>query len=551
MKCICPNCGKRDGSENLTFDFTEQFRQKMKDSFARQSPTIDMTSFERVFNIWKQAGRGPTFLSEKNLESWCKTVPTAKGVRGGILSVPFDWWQKQLDAYPEFDSQMEESGRKLLKQMKAAESSQDSEEQESPALEMAVQFVKDDAGDIKFDSVLDARHRTIARERHCPNCGAVMSHWAGRFEELVLTVLGGPRISKSTALSACAHIFLNNSMDKEGIVWADYSMENEDGTKVGDMNWINFSQNCLAMYESNKKVRPTMPATGELIPRFSVLVTIKVKNKKTKRLVLTVVDFPGEYSYTKDYIGIPDLAREQYAELYRNVDCIWYCTDGAEVKQIDVSQSPEDRNKYGYDSGKKPFSTRALVNGMNSFSSVLPENIPVVFLLGKSDTIREDAETQKQLYRPNYQPGSGWLTIKEGYPALLGKDQYIRASRLRRYLKSCNTQLIDGFESAFPVHTYIATSNYGHAFKKDDTAEGSLDPFQTEAPFLWMLAIYGFLPVLEDDGNIYWISREGASARPEKIARENLGMYGKSRDGRQTLQRRSFLGNLFGSCKGG
>ena len=56
---------------------------------------------------------------------------------------------------------------------------------------------------------------------------------------------------------------------------------------------------------------------------------------------------------------------------------------------------------------------------------------------------------------------------------------------------------MEQFENTFPAHTYVTTSNYGHGFKDGVPEDDKIRPFQREVPFLWTLAVLGYLDVYE------------------------------------------------------
>ena len=557
MECICPYCGKKSKSDELCFDLSEQFK-KWKElyfvGYTEEEKDEFFGDFDRLVNYWRNQGHGPTFFSETELLAYSDqlTDTGAQGVTEGTLEIPASEWKTKL--YQNRD-EVPADYRKLLEFMLG-----DSFAAKGYMLHMKVRYYKVGDGDVRITSICDAKDNMIADQRHCPHCGGVMSYWAGRYPEIVLTVLGGPRISKSTALAACAKVFVHER-ENYAIRWYNRGERTEDSGKArdkGDKSWDQFAANCLQPYIENRKVEPTN-ISAEAIPRFSVRVRI---GKKTN-LVLTVVDLPGEYSIDEKRIGISDDILKKYGELYRNVDCVWYCTDAVEMGQLSISDEKE-LQKYGYDTGRKLTSTTELTARMNQLAALFRKNVPVVFLLGKSDTIEEQGAISKILYQDDYRPGApgAWLDVEGRKRVILRSKEFCdRAQRLRTYLLGQNSQIIEAFEEAFPVHTFLATSNYGHGFRteyQDDgkngrtqvvVAEGDLRPYQTEVPFLWMLAMLGYLPVLEGNTEYYTVNRDGRKDA-DQLTWENLGMYGRSAEGHRSHGKRrgggGLLGGLFG-----
>lgn len=551
MKCVCPHCGKKQDGSYLTFDFSEQFL-KNKDQYFEYCTEDEKDEFYTTFTSWvnycHNNGVGQVFFSEETLLKWLECDENVSGdwtTIKGRLRIPLDVWRKSLAA-PTGDGKPLPGEYIKLFAFMCGDHFADTM---TAVLDLQVQYYKEGDGAVKIASVRDRDGNLIANERHCPHCGSVMSYWAGRYPELVMTVLGGPRISKSTALAACADVFLN-SQALVNLAWESYGIRVEDGPMVqelGDKSWVQFERECLQRYRNNQKVEPTLPGDREAIPRFSV----KVRVGKNTNLVLTVVDLPGEYNDNGNQMGVSDAIYREYQDLYENVDCVWYCTDEAEIRQ-DALRTQETRARFGYDPGRQTTATPTLVNRMRTYAGLLRKNIPVVFLVGKSDTFTDvPPHIRPILYQPNYQaftPAStgSWLELENRRAILLGQGFYTRAFQLRTYLHGINPTLIEAFEVNFPVHTFIATSNYGHGFE-DSGKNCPFLRFQTEVPFLWMLAILGYLPVAESDAEYFAVTHGRVAADP--LTHENLGMYGQGKNGYRAHHERkkSFsLSGLFG-----
>lgn len=544
MECICPYCGRKGRSSDLCFDFSEQFKLWKKAYFsacAREDVERFSSAFDGLVNTWSNRGYGPTFFSESELLGHTSDLTStgARDVFRGMLAIPTSLWKKKLrnqrDSVPA-------EYRELVEFMLG-----DGFAKGDHVLRMEVQYYREGDGDVYITAVRDTHGNVIADQRHCPHCGGVMSYWAGRYPEVVLTVLGGPRISKSTALAACADVFVHDRASC-AISWQSYGVRTVDAGEVrekGDKSWLRFEADCLEPYSANRKVEATKTGNAEAIPRFSVLVRV---GRKTN-LILTVVDLPGEYNLDRERLGVADAIFKEYQNFYQNVDCVWYCTDELELRQISIrDEDKADQAKYGYSEGRQATPTDELAARMSQLSSLFRKDVPVVFLLGKSDTIEAGGTFRSILYRDDYRPGasSDWLEAEGNRtPVLRAKDFCDRAHRLRMYLREQNPRLIQAFEKYFPVHTFLATSNYGHGFREDGTPVGERRPFQTEAPFLWMLAMLGYLPAAEGDREYYTVDRadqEGA----DRLTWENLGMYGRSSGGyRSHNSRRSGVLGLF------
>lgn len=549
MECICPYCGKKSKSRELCFDLSEQFK-KWKDLYfvgcTQEEKERFYGAFDGLVNYWHNQGHGPTFYCEAELLAYSGqlTDTGAQGVSRGMLEILASIWKERLR---EKRGEVPAEYRDLLEFIRG-----NSFAAQKYMMRLEVQYYKEGDGDVRITAIRDAKGNMIADQRHCPHCGGVMSYWAGRYPEVVLTVLGGPRISKSTALAACADVFIHDRAAC-AISWESYGVRTVDGGEVrekGDKSWIQFEANCLEPYSANRKVAATKTGSMEAIPRFSVLVRIGQKTN----LILTVVDLPGEYSLDRERLGVSDAIFKEYQNFYQNVDCVWYCTDELELRQISIrDEDKADQAKYGYSAGRQATPTNELIARMSQLATLFRPNVPVVFLLGKSDTIESQGRISSILYRDGYRPGAtgDWLDVEGKQRTILrAKDFCDRAHQLRAYLREQNLRLIEQFETHFPVHTFLATSNYGHGFREDGTPTGEKRPFQTEAPFLWMLAMLGYLPVSEGNTEYYTMNREGRKDA-DQLSWENLGMYGRSAGGYRSHGNRhggggGLLGGLFG-----
>jgi len=385
-------------------------------------------------------------------------------------------------------------------------------------------------GDIKVSEVWDGGKNVIANKRKCPFCNAEMSSYSGAYKEIVLTVLGSPRVSKSTTLTACAYYFKeNNSADGLPVRWSAYE---------GDDDWEVFNSQCLMRYRNNEEVVATQNiADGAAIPRFSVRVTMQgLPGGRTRNYVLSVVDLPGELM-DNDKSELDPILKKKYSELYKNVDVIWYCTDCAEIKQI---TSKEELKKLGYSDGKV-VPIIDIEEKIEQISNLLGreegDEVPVAFIIGKCDFLEEDYGSDYRICqgKRNDRGRLEYYTENGGEMVLDGRKLFHYMEGIRSIITRSAGGLDQKIRDKFPYHSYMAISGYGHGFGPEDGKNKPLKPWNTELPFLWSMAMLGYIRV-EETVTVrgrWWKKTEITklyNATADNITRMNLSMGGKDKN---------------------
>lgn len=456
MKCLCQSCGKKIESQDLCFDFTKFIQRILTDHMNSLHADLEvLKGLDLCFGDWKEESR-PFLYSEKKL--W-ELVGNGKG-NAWDVSYTFPYSElksragNQEDEREDFWRWMEENEKSLSQ------------------LEHKLWLMKtgEDDADIRFDKVKTADGKIIADKRQCPECGGVMSYWSGRYEEICLAVLGGPRVSKSTTLTACAYAFMN---EEESIVWEGHKEDEE---------WQVFKDKYLNRYAKGLKVEPTDTVQ---IPRISFRVTLKNQNKK---YVLTFIDLPGELNDEKE---VKQELYEQYTEFYKNIDFVWYCTDPGEVLQLKGdAENNEAIKKLGYAKNKGIINSESLIANMMNLAPYFHE-IPTAYILGKSDSdvISEADRTEYHLFMPEYKD-------QEECEVLDVQKFFDDSDKVRRFIQKHNKNVLRNFQDNFRNRCYIAISAYGYA-PDQDTERQILQkrPYHCMLPFLWMLAVKGFLDI--------------------------------------------------------
>ena len=490
ITCTCPWCGTADYNINQLFNLREELLAAVPRS------SFPYEDFRRLVDLCPQSAMFPIYDLKRWLQNRQHPTP---GTNTGRLVLPVDDWLARTELLVR---DAKEETAKLFASLK--------DQLRKPGMPQALidrtatYYTEQPDGNLPFNAIkIDGMEGGRNEDRFCCRCGKPLSYWTGMYPEILLTVIGGPRMSKSTSLAACASFFLSNT---------NYDIRWRQSTR--DKGWTQFEQLALTPYHSGVRVKATDAGADEDIPRFSVLVEIgNPKNpRQCTRRVLSIVDIPGEYVFGSENGGrpAPEIFRK-YEPIYRNTDCVWFITDGSELRQFCVSDAVGDGARdrlapFGFDTNAKPTSTANLVDGLNEIRALFPANTPAVFLFGKSDAFLSDgaaAGNSDLFYCSGYDENFreqhlySLQTLQGGrIPVLrIGDNWFNRASDLRAALEGVNADLVNGFCQAFPVHTFLATSNYGCTPDRDRGC--AKRPFQTELPFLWLLAVKGLLPVVD------------------------------------------------------
>lgn len=294
-------------------------------------------------------------------------------------------------------------------------------------------------------------------KRYCPECCAEMSSFAGACKEYVLTVIGNPRVSKSTGLAAAISYV---KQQREGV-----SIETDGDNE----NWKQFKENYLDKYEKNEKVMATTTGQNDNgIPQFS----IKVNFNTGKSCIITILDIPGELIKTAN----EDIWK-LYGKLYKQVDYVWFCMDVPEIEQIVPGQNDANNRmlkKAGYfDDGElqSPISIGEIVGNMSKPISPIgmitadrQNDVKAMFVITKSDVANEN---DRNLYSLLEQ-GDNELVQFDKDKEILYVDEshmYNKMIGWRRYISDKQGNNMGAvwkmFERSFPIHGYCALSAYG------------------------------------------------------------------------------------------
>lgn len=474
MKCMCPNCGNMIQNGKLVFDLTEFMHETLKDIMQEYEDLQEDIHDGRdiLFNSWKEDGNKPFVFSEEQLWNYPlnKVARDNKNIKVIDFDMPIEKIKKKINENHSIKLQNQETVKAFVQWLNASE-------EELKQKKMLLSLFLDGDGDIKFNRVVGGSENINIRK--CPYCFSKLSYWAGRYQELTLTVLGGPRVSKSTAVTSCVASFMYGRDRKIRFEGHD----DDEGYQI-------FKENYLERYEKGQKVRAT--DVNDNIPRVSFRVSIG-----GNKICLTFVDVPGEFN-SKD--GIAKEVTERYGDIFDNIDFVWYCTDPGEIAQL---TGKVVENELGY--GKKPvLSTgriKANMRELAAYFSHSKRKVPVAYIVGKTDAVLTERDQENYgLYNRT--------DLKIDLPFNI-RAFFERSDRVRRYILAKNPDnLVEEFESLFPSRCYIATSAYGYnpkEVKEGDTRE--LYSYNCKEIFYWMLALRNCIEVCAENTVTRWFGR--------------------------------------------
>lgn len=480
MKCMCPNCGNIIDNGHLSFDFTEYVRILLK----KQMRTVDNDDIEEgrdiLLNAWRE--KDPILLSESTLWAYPLSNKYNDNNREKWVdfSVPVDLLlkkQRHFDAFNKND---------VDEKVKAFTEWLEIHKDEASKQVYPIRLVATGDGDIKFDRIPG-----VAEVRKCPFCYSEMSYWAGRYQEWTLTVLGGPRVSKTTAVTSCVAAFMRG---RDSLV----SFEGSDKDKGYNL----FKRECLDKYEDGLDLGAT-DINADNIPRVSFRVTVGNRNKN---ICLTFVDVPGEFNNEK---GIDARLDERYRKIFNSIDFVWYCTDPGEVQQLQSSEIV--KYNLGY-VDKEVMATNRIKDNMRTLATYFSHSkrkVPVAYIMGKTDSeaISEDDKRQYGLYNSS-QP--------EVVLPFNVKSFFRRSEKVKKYINSKNNDgLVREFERMFPARCYIATSAYGYNPKNvSANSRPERKSYNCKEAFYWMLAIRNCVDVCVENTTTCFL---GFGARTEEV----------------------------------
>lgn len=301
---------------------------------------------------------------------------------------------------------------------------------------------------------------------------------AGSYAERIIVLLGSSRVGKTAYLAALVSK-INGYLDQrlgEGSRFITVTSIQDEMFKV-------FNEKILADYLEGRKLEKT--DVDEKLENPIPLISLRVKTR-TKTVVYTVVDMPGEVFVPKDSAN----TREADGSFIINrrkicccADAFWLCVDPVQIdrrlRKINEQSSAEDRVQCDID---------MVLSNVCNMMSLMGEDkgtVPGAVILTKSDLLDGIAEG---LYRAD--DAKVCLTPT----GRLDGDAVKDTSRIvLNYLKSSSDAVkdISGFmEDIFLHRNYFSVAAYG---VKVDQEQRAIAPYGIALPFLWTMASFGDL----------------------------------------------------------
>lgn len=405
-----------------------------------------------------------------------------------------------------------------------------------PVFDRKLQFYFDYVGD---DMVLDhfvdengepfydeKRRLMLGYQRACPVCGRHVSRAVGHGEEVVVALAGSPRAGKSSCLTSVASALSSGHYARFGLSVVPYDHDPSWELLKKEIEW----------YDRGYAVEKT-PTDQRSVPSYSMLVKYY-----DQRRVLTFVDMPGEF--WQSGTGLSAEFFNQYAGLFRNIDCIWFFVSKMTAYFIDlgdgreewqrrlIEQSAEDTKIIRESSAANLAANLGMLRDhLRAQQSRIP---PIAVILTKMEmTLGVD----DQRHSTNYGlfPISGGVAgvnqnemnkVLKPRPGSSGKGKrvlderewFIRANKIRNFFREINPGILSAVEENCPYRCYISMAAYGHPAKprpKTRGENGESDemerwelqsgmelaepipptPYHEVFPLIWTLTIMGAVEV--------------------------------------------------------
>ena len=503
MEYTCPYCGRKSKSEDFIFDFTDFISSEIS-RINSDKLSAHIGDIQKFLSDSKEQGQG-LYFSVLELSK----LDTTESLNIKYSKLEFDKEKSRITKYIKNtlnpNNKKGNSGRSDQDDFSQAAGgdipTDKIVEEISEKLTGRVYFLKlhksgDEGNNAEFDTIqiysnpdsleiLDSV--TVKR---CPNylCHMKLSYYAGMYPQIVLSVLGGQRISKTSTITACYDYFKkNNANDGFNVSWE---------VREDDVGVQNFLEKCYEPYTKGYKVAETERARIDEIPKLTFHVKINRPNKKIVHLCLTFVDLPGEFCRERDNVTL--LARYRY--FYQHVDYLLYCIEPSELgfrlteekcglKETEIMTTQEHEILISN------------IKGLFQNSSI----VPTLFILGKSDLLGEaarDPETIKtmQLYFDNNELPENIVSF---YNRIRGNDfscdsYHLLSEYVYSFLEKTYKQFIDIINSSkFSQKTFVSVSAYGFSPVLKETHNPPKDPkpYNIALPFYWILAHLGYLCV--------------------------------------------------------
>ena len=338
--------------------------------------------------------------------------------------------------------------------------------------ELVLDHIVDETGEPFYD---DQSKRMLGYLRACPHCGRYVSRAVGHGEEIVVALMGSPRAGKTSCLTAVASALSSGRYARMGLQMTPFEHDQAWNALQEEMEW----------YDKGYRVEKTK-TDQRSVPAYSMLVQYF-----DQRRVLTFVDMPGEFWQSGQ--GLTAEFFSQYADLFPNLDCIWFFTSKTAVYGIDLGEEDRRREEWQRRLQAETADDAKIIR--ESSAARLAANLgqlrahmqavngrkipPMAVILTKMEAkLGGDDEKHREQFKLfpvnagiagadqketgtvlKHRAGSGG----KGRRILDEREWFDRANKVRNFLCLVDPGLVSAVEQNAPFRSYISMAAYGHA----------------------------------------------------------------------------------------
>ncbi|MDR1735204.1 MAG: hypothetical protein LBR73_10055 [Oscillospiraceae bacterium] len=315
----------------------------------------------------------------------------------------------------------------------------------------------------------------------CGDCRRSICSAAGTMQEITIGLLGTERVGKSTCITST--LLALNSSDPNDVRVANL--------KGDDPKSVAFYRDLIVPYQNDFAVKKTEVKEGDF---FSMSVVAELPGNG--KCLLTFYDMPGElFNDSESRDGLSDLYKNDYAPLTREMDCLWFCLD---LAQLTGNKDPNVMQWLGYDAADGELHIREatdLYTTIKAAREYLEQSTdsgfrwpPVAVILTKTDIAVKFSEMGNAIYdnsllfNRDQREQAGETGIYESYavkaPAFI---MYCKdTQRLLTKIPNSNGS-IQNLRNVFGSPIYFCTSAYSHGdIKKQPLADEATTVTQLE-----------------------------------------------------------------------
>jgi len=374
--------------------------------------------------------------------------------------------------------------------------------------------------DVNGNPVLHVGDPSGRFSKVCGKCYNSLFECAGEAPALVIGLLGSSRAGKTTSAMAMLDILSPNNT-KSNIFGVKFRKPQHD------KRWDTYVQPQLDSYRLGEAMEKSNVKEGVKNAGLALNVTVRItypsrtargKGKAfqfvpdaDKSLIVTLIDMPGEYMHGTVDGKVSRRWVDDYVGLYKNCDAFWFCSDVGELIQLGA-RSTEDitgikkllgwQDKHAIDV-ETLGSNLAEMKGKLFSDGTIP---PTAFIVTKSDVFQKllKKDTIELLPRAVFSLTDGITFFNSQEKCLKLKSVEEQMQELRNYFwegavggYQFHQNFLAELEGVFGNIAFFSTSAYGKAPTdlKEGLASKEPEPFRAELPFLWTLAVLGYLPV--------------------------------------------------------